>query len=404
MKILFLSRVNPYPPTDGGKAGIFYPTKFLREKGIDTLMVFPVSKEEEKNVELLKEKYRIKAFGYPFSAQNSIFGLFKNIFEVEPFTFQKYFNKSFYNFIKKIVINEKPNIVFSHHAHMGKYALLLKKEFGPPIILKEHNLEYEVIKQFSKITKNPIYKILALWQQKKTETCETKLWNEFDKIIFVSPVDYQEALKKNSKIKAIPIPDGVDLSVFRPKKNIKKEKNTIIFTGPLKTIPNFLSIKKFIKETLPLIKKRIPLIKFYITGEEKNKLYKILKNFKRENINHLGFIDNLNNLNQKILSKQVFISPTIMGRGLRIKVLNAMALGMPIVCTPIDAQSIEGGKENEHFMVGGNPEEFAQKTIFLIENRDIACKIGYNAHKLIEEKYNWNEITNKYLKVCQEFA
>lgn len=64
----------------------------------------------------------------------------------------------------------------------------------------------------------------------------------------------------------------------------------------------------------------------------------------------------------------------------------------------------DGGKENEHFMVGRTPEEFAQKTIFLIENRDIACQIGYNAQRLIKEKYNWNEITNKYLKVYQEFA
>lgn len=400
MKVLLISPQNPYPPIDGGKISIFYPLMELNKKGISIGIFFLYKEKEPFEAIQFFKKNSIKVYPFLLDTTDSIKKVMKNFLESEPFKMAKYFHPSALKYLKKIVQEFKPDIIQSHHAHMAKYAIELKKEFNVPIVLREHNIEYKLIEQFYKSESNPIIKVTAYWQYVKTKKYETNIWSYFDKVIFISPLDENIAKNANSRIKSVVIQDGVDIEKFHPI-DLKKEPYSLIFTGNLRTIQNLKSILWFVKNVWPIIKEKEPKAKLYITGGGEEILYKKLKisTLNTQGIFLLGFVKNI----QETISKcQVFISPTRIGSGIRIKVLTAMALGMPIVCTSLDATPIIGVRNGEHLIVADTPEDFAEGILHLFNDERLRYNLGSNARKLIEQQFTWDKYAEKMINIYKE--
>ena len=395
MKILIISPQNPYPPIDGGKIGIFCPIKHLLKHGVQVSICY-FDKDLRKDI----EKIGIKAFPCKLDTSDSLVKVVKNLVKKAPFKMQKYHSKKCIEHIFQIIESEKPDIVQVQHSHMGYYGIEVKKRFDLPIVLREHNIESELVKQFSKNVRFPL-NVLAQWQFNKTRKYEAHLWAEFDKIIFISPNDLEIALQRNPKIKqkATFIVDGFQLEGELPVIN-KRDPHSLIFSANWKAPQNLHSAKWFIHQIWPYLKVKIPELNLWLTGQGEDRLLRVLKlnrtSLKKEDIHSLGFVEDIN---ATITSKQIFISPTIMGSGVRLKILHAFSLGMPVICTSIDAKSLPYLKHRENVMVANTPGEWANAINELLHDQILREKISNNAKLLVMNYYNWDRYMKEVMEV-----
>jgi len=393
MKILSIASQNPYPPIDGGKISLFYPLKYLASNQFDVLVTYPCRKIDREI-----ERFGVKAFPYKLDTLDSVWKVVKNIGRRCPFKMHKYHSFRYLEYILNIIREKKPDIIQIQGVHMAWYGVLIRNQLGLPVILREHNIEYELVRQFSKQSKFLI-KALSAWQFRKTKNYESKLWEQFDKVVHITPYDLDIAVKANplAKANSICVMDGFE---FDGKLNVgSPEPYSLIFSANWRTPQNLYSAKWFINNIWPELVNTIPSLKLYLTGQAEGGLFKFLRLSKAElakkKVYSLGFVENID---ETVTSKQIFISPTIMGSGLRLKILHAFSLAMPVICTSLDAQSLPYLKNEENVMITDTPEEWAEAVELLIKNADKREKIAKNAKKLALEYYNWN----RYIKEINE--
>jgi len=395
MKILIISPQNVLPPVDGGKISIFYPLKYLA-KNNDVFFAFPLPKQNRDRLNGIINEYRnmgVKPIAFELDTADRARKLILNVFSEMPFKMQKYYDRAFLSLLKDTVRKEKVDVILAHHAHMAKYAIELKKEFNIPIFLREHNLEYEIVDYFYRNEKNFFRKIIAYWQYGKTKSYEVGVWKRFDKVFFISNSNLISACRlKDGFDTDNLIYDGMETGVDNGSIASDMENRSFIFTGSLETFQNHINLYDFINEIWRKFVSDYPDCKLYITGNKPGILEKKLSltagDLADLNIIDLGFVDNIEEV---IKEKKYFLSPTKVGSGIRLKVLQALALKKVLLVSEIDYNMVSYFKDIENIILFRDYGEFVDKFLML-ENDDNLCRdICNNAYRLIEDHLNWNK-------------
>ncbi len=368
-KLLYIMPQNPYPPIDGGKISLYYPCMHLKEY-FDLFCYFRDDNLEkaESTVKHFESK-KIKAYYYIKDIKDTPLMLFKNFLEESPFKWKKYFKRKALFDIMDLIEKENINFILVSSPHMMDYALNIKNIIPSiKIIFREHNIESELVKQFMTLTKNQLLKLIAKWQYKKSLKREIYYWSLSDKVCFISDSDYKKAVELAPHLtqKYELVYDGFEISEENDF-NTNKEPFTFIFSGNLNTLQNRYNLNWFIEN---IWKKFVSSsfgnkYKLYITGNSEQDLKKFLaipyEKLNSYNIISLGFVENINEV---IRTKEYFLSPTIIGSGIRLKVLHAMSLGMVTFLTDIDYKMVEYFKDMENVVLFRNYEEFLEKVSY----------------------------------------
>lgn len=408
LKILFISPQNVIPPNDGGKISIYYPLKYLAKRNdIEVYSIIIVSTDEE----VFKDKYLevgIKDVEFlVLDKRDKVYKLVKNIFEELPFKWSKYVSQESKKKALNFAENINPDIVICSAPHTLIYGLEIKKHLNIPLILREHNIEYDIVRQFYKLTDNFLYKVIGIWQYLKTYKQEKYYWQLCDKVLFISDSDYETAYKERPDLmhKFDILYDGFEIE----SENInipfdEREPNSFIISAPIKSsMQNLYNLKFFINEIWKKFVNKNKNYKLYLAGSKDEDLKNLLNldkyDLNRLNIINLGFVDDIN---ITIRTKKYFISPTFFGSGIRLKVLHALSLGMPVFLTEIDYKTVKDFKDMENVILFRNAEEFENKLKQIENNQDIYKNISINGQKLIYKKLNWNEYSKKLINVIKE--
>ena len=382
MKILLITTRLPYPPTDGGKIVTYNIIKHLALRGHNiTLICF---NSENKNYPEL-EKY-CKLIIVRKNLGTTFFGLFFNLFSNIPYGISKYNSNIAKNIIYDLIKKNKYDIIHLDHLHTAHYGSFVKKKYNLPIVLQEHNVEKMIMKRFYKNQKNIFIKFYAYLQYKKLYKYESKICEIFDRCFMITKIDEKTIKDMNSNIKTNVVPAGVDTSYFYPIK-LKEEEFSLVSVASMNWLPNIEAINWFCEEVLPLAKKKIPKIKLYIVGKEPPNN---IRNLANNNIliTVTGFVKDVR---EYIAKGQVFIVPLKTGSGMRIKILNTLAMGKAIVSTSIGCEGIEV-TDGENIFIADSKEEFAYKIVCLLNNKSERKKLGENGLKLVKKKYQWEKI------------
>jgi len=274
----------------------------------------------------------------------------------------------------------------------------VKNNFNLPVALREHNIENMIIKRYYKNQKNIFIKYYAYLQYMKLYKYERIICEIFNRCLMITKNDEEIMKKMNSNIKTSVIPAGVDTTYFYPI-DIKEEEYSLISVASMNWLPNIEAIEWFCKEILPLIKKKVQKIKLYIVGINPPNNIKGLAN---NNVIVTGFVEDV----RKYIAKgQVFIVPLKTGSGMRIKILNALAMRKAIVSTSVGCEGIEV-VDGENIYIADNKQQFAEKVIYLLKNDDERKRLGQEGIKLIKEKYQWEKIAEQieteYMEIIKE--
>ena len=196
------------------------------------------------------------------------------------------------------------------------------------------------------------------------------------------------------------IGNGVDLDSFRVD-GVKRQRKSIIFAGLPKYMANMDGLRYFHREIFPMIKQKWNDVVLRITGDVAGQNVNELRSDR--NVVFTGYLDDVK---PAVASSWVSIVPIRVGSGTRLKILEAMALGTPVVSTPVGAEGLEVTHEKD-ILIADTPSDFARQVLRLREDLELWHTLSENGWRLVKEKYDWKILGRKlesFLRqVCEEF-
>ena len=184
------------------------------------------------------------------------------------------------------------------------------------------------------------------------------------------------------------LPNGVDMETFSPHDHDYSHNHTILFTGNMDYAPNVDAVGYFTESILPLIRAKCPQVQFVIAGQRPVPKVKALAN---EYITVPGFVEDLA---ETYNSASVVVAPLRFGAGTQNKVLEAMAMGVPVVCSNIGFGGL-GIKSGFGAIMQTEPEAFANSVIDLLESERLRRRVGEEGIKVIRSKFDWDIIAKR---------
>lgn len=388
MKILQLSQQFPFPETDGGKIGIASIYRELSKMGADiTFLCYNTNESKKEDIDEAEKYGKVVFINHPIN--NSKIRIFKSIFDYKPLYIRKHFNSSIKKKIEKIIGGIDFDIVHADHTAMAEMAIFIKKLTGKPISLRLHNIEWKIWDRYANELKNPYYKFYIKRQARLLKSFEENILNEFDILLPITQVDNLYLQKLNLKNRIVVAGAGVDVDKWKATDEVRNFDEIIIATT-YNWVHNVDGLIWFIEKVLPIIKQHKPNAFLTLLGKD---MPNSLKKYSKNDVNPIGFVDTV----QPYLNKAgVYINPLFVGAGVRIKILEAMAMGLPVVATSIAAEGIDANDLNGLF-IADNEYDFAQTILQLMNDIELWKNSSINARILIESKYKWeNSIAQIY--------
>lgn len=411
-KLLLLSPVVPYPPTDGGKLRTFKLCNILADK-YDITIIARVISDDLQFEEFLDNEFFSRVHFIPViyrgdtpslvAKKPSIGKMIKNklcdwidISQAMPYGLDFAIEQRFKSALDECLKKHEFDIVHAEHLHMGQY---LKNIKAIPKTLTEMDVEYKKAKQSMKYSRidskgkwitrqidKVVIPLKTRFQLQMIKDFESSLSEMCDVCIAMSEYDKEVLQSMNPNLRIEVVPNGVDISYFQPLQS-KSNEPTITYTGHMGYFPNEDAIIFFYKKIFPHIKARFPNVQLNVIG--KDPAESIVRLSKSDsNVKVTGLV---NDVRPFMVKDNVYIVPLRVGSGTRLKILEAMAMQMAIVSTSIGCQGldIEHGK---HIEIADNPIEFARSVIQLIDNPEKRRQMGEEGRKLVERSYDWRKI------------
>jgi polysaccharide biosynthesis protein PslH len=397
MNILFLSTRSPYPLISGHSLRTYHILKGAAQKHNVTLVTFVQLPEHELKEENLAHLRSFCKAVYPFkipmdfSRGKYATGLFMNLFSSKPFVAKKYDVPEVRDKIREILKTEKIDLV---HVDMLPLAVYINEFEKLPKILVNHNVESMRLYRWFQTESNLLKKAYLGIQYPKLKAFERTAMEKFDCCVVVSEKDRELLREMGVKNNLAVVPNGTDTSFFKPMGR-KKIDNSVLWLGHMDVHTNKDAVLYFWRDIFPLLQKQHPQVRITFVGSAPPKVIADAAS-RNGNIKVTGFVDDVR---PYIDEAEVMIVPLRIGSGTRLKILDAMAMGKAIVSTPTGCEGLEIS-DGKNILIADTQEDFANKIIELLSNRDMRIKLGKHARNLAET-YDWSLITDKQENVYQ---
>lgn len=268
--------------------------------------------------------------------------------------------------------------------------ILVLRLLGKQVILDEHGVEIEFLKE----SRDALGKTVSFMEYFKIHLLEL-LGVKFSSYVFVcSNIDMKKIqfIYKLPKSKIAIVPNGVSKDFFEDVKAYRYGKPTVLFIGSFDHSPNLFAVKVLLEQVIPKLFEKNEEVVFAFVG--RNPPSWLSQNPFGERIKIFG---NVNDVRPFIAGADVVVVPIFHGSGTRIKILQCMALGKPVISTSKGAEGLEV-EDGQNIIITDDLDVFVKKILWLLNDKSSAVKLGSNARKLVMEKYSWNQIAFDVLK------
>lgn len=397
MKILWLARTCPYPANDGEKIRIFNLIKNL--ENCDITLVCRTMTDEEKDGLSEIEKYCAAVYSAHIPSSNSHLERLKRAL---PFAFSKYpislctvYFKAIVELLKEACRENEFDIIQVEHSSLAVYLDYVSFGERAKKLVTLHNIDY--IRNDRIIANLPIgsYKIYQMVNQMRFRDWEINSLLRFNKVVAMSQHDRRILLKDNPRLDIDVVPNGVDVGGI-PHSVPDLRNPSLVFVGSMDSDANHDAAMYFIRDIFPLLKKlNIPI---YFVGRNPRKELMGLSN--HTDIVVTGAVKDVMDFYKKAA---VCVVPLRSGGGTRLKILEAMAAGVPVVSTSVGCEGLEV-ENGKHLLIADGAEEFADSIRRLLDNDLLMQNISNQARIKVEQEYDWKSIARIQGSIYDQLA
>jgi sugar transferase (PEP-CTERM/EpsH1 system associated) len=398
MRVLFLSQIVPYPPHGGVLQRGYNLVRELGRHASVHLLAFvhpdtlPTESAREESLAALRgfcEQVEYFPLWVKSSRLHLGAALMASAGSSKPFGTIAHRSAAFARRTSEAMASGSFDVV-----HVDTLALspFVERRGTLPAVLTHHNIESSLMSRRASVESRPVAKQFLRREARKLAAEERRASPKFDVNIVVSPVDEQVLSDAVPGLRTAVVPNGVDIEYFSP--GVRPDSRALIYTGGMNMFANRDAVLYFLNEIWPLIKSSVPDARFFAVGQDPPPVLTAIA-ARDPHVIVTGYVNDIRPL---VREAAVYVVPLRVGGGTRLKVLDAMAMGMPLVSTAIGCEGLDV-RAGEHLDVADTPAAFANATVELLRDPRRRHMLGSAARALVEERYSWPVIGRQLLDV-----
>ena len=396
MDILFVSTWFPFPPDNGSRIRIRYLLRALAEEHQVHLAAFgPAADEAGFDTALRSCCARVNTIQrdqFRRDRRKAILGYLSR----RPRDVVSTHSSEMAKLVQEALRRHQYDVIVASCAQVAPYVVAAR---GVPCILEEHNFMTAWMDEQYHAQRLPLRRAARWLTWQKCRHYERWLYPQFDACSMVSERDRQALLATVPAYRGLAevIPNGVDLRWNR-RGIAQPAPDTLVYNGALTYLANADAMWFFLTEVMPLIRAQRPKATFKITGSTDGVDLTRLPLGK-----HVTLTEYLDDVRPTVAGSWVCVVPLRVGGGTRLKILEAMALGTPVVSTSKGAEGLEVVSERD-ILIADNPGQFAAQTVRLLQDRTLRERLARAGRALVEAKYGWQQIGRRFCSLVQRVA
>ncbi len=397
MRVLQLCRKFPYPLKDGESIAVNSLSSALARYGCEiTLLAMNTEKhysEIPDHCAELSHYHRIESV-YVDNTLNAV-DAFVDLISGKSYNITRFDNEKYRDKLISMLNENQYDVIQLESSYLSVYVDSIQENSNAKIALRSHNLEYEIWERIAENTKRG----LKSWYLNK---CAERLFKfevdqleSYDLLVSITDKDLQKYKELGYSKQGISSPAGLDLDKYELS-NIQQEMS-LSFIGSLDWMPNLNGLKWFIDNVWPIVSRKNPNLKFHVAGRNMDS---ILNNLSSSNLVIEGEVD----CAKEFISRHnIMIVPLFSGSGIRIKILEGLAMGKTVISTSLGAEGISV-VNGEQILLADNIQQFVEAIQYCISEPQVLKEFREKGRKLIEEKYsnfnNGKKLVESYHNLC----
>ena len=385
MKILQLCHKTPLPAIDGGCIAINNITQCLLDSGLDVKVLAVATPKHPFVVSAYSRDYLIKTRfeSVYIDTTPHKWEAMKTLFTGRSYQISRFYHKNMASKLTETLKKEAFDIVHIESIYMAPYIPLIRKYSNAKILMRLHNIEHQIWERLSENERNPIMKLAYRVNAHQLKRVERKILHEVDGYMPISEPDHQYFHATAPNVPGMVIPFGINVDNYDMEDDdyIATDQPTLFHLGSMNWSPNVEGIEWFLDEVWPEIVAAHPNLTFTLAGHD---IPDSIRNRNDKNVIVLGSIPNANEF---MMDYDIMVVPLLSGSGIRIKIVEAMALGRVVITTSIGAEGLDV-QDGKHLFIANTPEEFVAVVNKCVAMPDLCSIISENAQHYISVHHN----------------
>ena len=394
MRVLQICHKPPYPHIDGGCIAIKNISQGLIDK-FDKIKILTISTQKhpfkkEEFPESFLEKSKIEHVFV--DTKLNIVDAFSNLVTYDSYNISRFFSPDFNALLIKSLRAESYDLVILESLFTTPYIQTIRSYSSAKIVLRSHNLEHIIWKRLANETHNPAKKIYLNLLSNQLKKYELNVINDVDGIACISVEDEKKYKSLDYNKPIICTPFGLDINEYVPEDKKTHEEIKFFHLGSMDWKPNLEGVSWLVENVWPKIKREIPNAELHLAG--KNMPNWFLDEKFEGIVNHKEVENAIEFMN----SMDIMLVPLFSAGGIRVKIIEGMALSKPIISTSIGAEGIE---HNQNIKIANSEDEFIIQAKSLVNDFDYAKKLGQLARIHVSSLYDNEKIVDNLIKFCE---
>jgi glycosyltransferase involved in cell wall biosynthesis len=383
MKILILTNKLPYPPKDGGSIATLNMLSGLRDAGNELSCLALNTSKHSFPVEDIPPEIGQSIRFMGVDCDNSIKPLrllLNLLFSRKPYIAERFNVHSYREQLCALLDKENFDVVQLEGPYLGHYLADIRKRTSALISLRAHNVEHLIWKKKAENEKSPLKKGYLRNMASRLESYELKVAREVDCLVPISQGDADYFKSRASDQAMLTTPTGLSLKDY-PLTPLPSE-TSMFFIGALDWLPNQEGLLWFLDQVFDRVYEKVPGLRFHVAGRNAPRQFE--KRLSHPGITYHGEVSDARAFMQ---TYRVMVVPLLTGSGIRIKILEGMALGRPVVTTQVGMDGIPAENAQSVF-VNDDPYKFANQLINLLEEKNDLSRILAASRDLITQNFD----------------
>ncbi len=397
MNILILCTKVPWPAKDGGAIATLNLALGLADSGCRvTFLAMNTPKHHSPMQGIpsgIRERINLAAVDVN-TAIRPVHLLFNFLFSSYPYIAKRFISRNFRLKMEECLMDMQYDIVQLEGPYLAWYIPFIRRRSSAKISLRAHNLEHRIWEQTAGRETGPVRRIYLKNMAKRIRRLETITLTQLDLLVPISRADEPDFNAISAEMPVLVCPAGLDVSSYPVNDQLDRIK--LFFIGALDWSPNQAGLDWFFRGIWPAVLRERPELTLSLAGRNSSGYF--ARRTVPPNISLRGELEDATGFFRE---HNVLIVPLLSGSGIRIKILEAMAMGKIVISTSAGAEGL-GVEAGRHLFIADTPDDFIRAILHLSDHLTEMKDMGINARKFVTENFDNFAITKRLISFYKE--
>jgi polysaccharide biosynthesis protein PslH len=392
LSVLQICPKMPFPPVDGGCIASNNITSGLLKQGHRVKVMALSTPKHPADPALADERYVRQTELETCFVDTTLRPVeaLRHLFSKRSYNIERFYSRAFEEMLVSRLARDHFDVVHFESAYTAPYLPAVRRVSPAVAVLRAHNVEYEIWGGTEALEKNPLKRAYIGHLARRMEQFERRIVRRFDGIAAITEADRRTFLDMACPAPVETIPFGVDLGAVTSE--LRPEALSVFHLGSMDWLPNQDGIRWFLDEVWPGVHARFNEVTLYLAGRS---MPGWLMEIARPNVVVLGEVESAYDF---MASKSIMVVPLHSGGGMRIKIVEGLALQKAIVSTTLGAAGIDY-RDGEHLLIADTADAFREKLCRLLEDAALRARIAALGQRLAREAYDNDAVTSKLVRL-----